>query len=75
MLLIEMRGRGGVDQLIGEVLKINEQIGKHLRYCKFILIYNEHVFVCCSEMWEILLVDSYDEGHEVFIGSVDEVER
>lgn len=74
VLLIEVRRRGGVDELIGKVLKLNKQVGKRLRYCELILIYNEHVFVGGHEMREILLVHSYDERHEVFIGSVDEVE-
>lgn len=74
VLLIEVRRRRRVDELIGKVLKLNKQVGKRLRYCELILIYDEHVFVGGHEMREILLVHSYDERHEVFIGSVDEVE-
>lgn len=66
---------GGVDLLVGEILEVDLEIGKGFRHCEFVLIDDEDIPVCCGEMREIFLMNADDEGHEIFISSVDEVER
>ena len=74
VLLVEMGGRGGVDELVGEAFKVDEQAGKGFRDSELVLVDDEHVLVGGGEVREVLLVDADDEGHEVFVGGVDEVE-
>jgi hypothetical protein len=65
---------GGVDFLVREVFEVDGDIGEGLGHNKLIFVDDEDVLVGGVEVGEVLLMHADDEGHEVLIGRVDEVE-